>query len=677
MNLTAPVMGVLLAIAAAPAAAQVQTGSILVRALDEQGAVVPGVLVSISSPILPQDVTGTTDSSGIYRIPGLAVGIYTVTTTLTGFQTVIRQDVIVVQGQTVSLDIPMKVSAVSESVTVTGQSPVVDTKTVGSNTNIDRVLLDSTPGGKDIWNMLEYKAPGIVVESPDVGGNQGGLQRSMAARGTPNAQNTQLLNGVNVNDPAAQGFAMSYYIPTVFENVEVSTGSQDITVGTGGILINMVTKSGTNRFAGGALQTYQSKDTQADNIDERLKTFGIRPNANATDIITNSNFQAGGPLLRNKVFYFGSANYQATHVSVVGFPAPVPYSFVPTPLAGTSQQDTTDIVAGEGKLTYQLTPSKRFEGYLSRQRYDKPNRGATNLTTQESNSKELDTFFIAQLAYNRVMSDRMFVDSKISYNNTHFPLSQKTDMQPLNDNTSNVLYRNRNSTALMFRRRAQIVANMQYFVPELLGGRHEFKVGFDNGYTPEDVNTTRVDDVNLTMLSSPAVRANTVTIFNSPLHVERAVMSTAVYGQDAYSVGRLTVIGGLRWERIEGYLPAQVTPPSRYFPEGLVFKGVSINNVIQDYTVQKSFPAVRQDPLWHDFGPRVSATYDLTGRGKAVLKASWGKYLDQINTGTPPNPNANINQAYGWNDLNGDFLFQPGNATLCLLQQPCCLLVML
>src|SRR5439155_21538990 len=186
---------------------------------------------------------------------------------------------------------------------------------------------------------------------------------------------------------------------------------------------------------------------------------------------------------------------QPTHVSVVVIPAAEPYAFGPTPLANTSDQDTTDMLAGEGKVTYQLNGANRFEGYLSRQRYDKPNRGASNTTTQESDSKELDTFVIAQVAYNRVVNDRMFVDSKISYNNTHFPLSQKTDLQPLTDNTSGVLYRNRTSTALMFRRRAQIISNFQYYLPQLLGGRHEFKAGFDNGYTPEDVDTTRVDNV--------------------------------------------------------------------------------------------------------------------------------------------------------------------------------------
>src|SRR5215472_18021287 len=122
----------------------------------------------------------------------------------------------------------MKLGTMSEEVTVKGESPIVDTRTVGSKTNIDSTILDTTPGGKDIWNIVEYKATGVVVETPDVGGNQGGLQRSMSARGVPNAQNTQLLNGVNVNDPAAQGFSMNYYVPTVFENVEVSTGAQDI-----------------------------------------------------------------------------------------------------------------------------------------------------------------------------------------------------------------------------------------------------------------------------------------------------------------------------------------------------------------------------------------------------------------------------------------------------------------
>jgi Carboxypeptidase regulatory-like domain/TonB-dependent Receptor Plug Domain len=658
--------------AVAPAAAQVQTGSVYVRVVDDQGAVVPGVTITISSPVLPRDHVGVTDASGVFQVPGLSVGIYTVRGALQGFQTVNRADIVVRQGQTANVEIAMKVSGLSEEVTVRGESPVVDTKTVGAQVNIDTNLIEKAPGGRDIWNVIEYKAPGVVVESPDVGGNQGGLQRSLSARGTPNAQNTQVLNGVNVNDPAAQGFAMYYYVPTTLENIQVSTGGQDIAVGTGGVFINMVTKSGTNRFTGMALQTYQGAPTQSSNIDEPLLQAGLRPDANSTELLTNTNVQAGGPLLRNKLFYFGTFNYQATHVNVPNFPAVIP-SYIPSPLADTSDQDTTDIIAGEGKISYQPDGRNRFEGFIAKQRYDKPNRGAGGTVTvlnanvlagtQDSDSKELDTFFIAQLAYNRVMSDRMFIDSKISYNNTHFPLFQKTDLQPLSDTSTAVLFRNRQSSQIMFRRRIQFVANWQYFLPELLGGRHEFKAGIDNGHTPEDVDTLRIGEVNLSHSSLPTPRAGQVQIFNTPLHQERAVTSTALYAQDAYSIGRLTLTGGIRWERIEGYLPAQQAPPSEYFPEGLVFEDVSINGVVQDFTVRKSFDAVKENPLWYNWGPRVSATYDIRGNGKTVARVSYGKYLDQINTGTPPNPNANINQAYAWNDLNGDLIFQKGNAT--------------
>jgi hypothetical protein len=505
--------------AAAPAVAQVQTGSLSIKAVDEQGAVMPGASITLTSPALPREVSGTTDAGGVYQVPGLPLGTYTVKIALQGFQSVIREDVIIRQGQTANVEIGMKVGTLSEAVTVKGESPVVDTKAVGSKVNIDNALLETTPGGRDIWNVIEYKAPGVVVESPDVGGNQGGLQRSLSARGTPNAQNTQVLNGVNVNDPAAQGFAMYYYVPTTLENIQVSTGAQDIAVGTGGVFINMVTKSGTNRFSGMALQTYQSKRTQSSNIDDELLQAGFRPNANSSDLITNTNVQAGGPLMRNKLFYFGSFNYQSTQVKVPLFPAVVP-SYIPSPLAGTSNADTTEILAGEGKLSYQLNGSNRFEGFLSKQRYDKPNRGAGAgnpiAGTQDSDSKELDTFLIAQLSHNVTLSDRMFLDSKVSYNNTHFPLLQKTDLQPLTDQTTNVLFRNRASSQIMYRRRLQVVSNWQYYLPEFTGGRHEFKVGFDNGYTPEDVDTTRIDNVNVSFRSLPTRRPTTVQIFNTP-----------------------------------------------------------------------------------------------------------------------------------------------------------------
>lgn len=679
MNRRSAVVTILFALAliagVLPAAAQVQRGSILVKAMDPDGGVLPGVTVTITSPILPGAIVGQTDSGGTYRSPTLAVGTYTVKLTLQGFQTFNRENVVVTQNQTVSLDLNMKIGAMKDEVTVTAESPIVDTKSTSVAVNIDKKILETTPGGKDIWSLLEYKAPGVVFDTPDVGGNQAGLQRSLTSRGTPNAQNTQLLNGVNVNDPAAQGFSMNYYVPTTFENIQVQTGSQDITVGTAGVVINMVSKSGSNRYMFQELETCQGHcgffSTQSHNVDSTLFNEGIRSNANAIDYITNSNVQSGGPILRNKLFYFGSFNYQPTHVNVVGFPALGP-SYLPSPLAGTSQEDTTDILAGEGKLTYQLNSKNRFEGYLSKQRYDKPNRGSSNANTQDSDLKELDTFVIAQASWNLVLNDKSFLDTRVSYNNTHFPLFQKTDLQSLLDNTTNIRYLNQPTTQLMFRRRLEVVSNWQYFVPNFLGGRHEFKAGVDNGYTPEDVTQDRVGDVNLTFTSSNGA-AQRVTLFNSPINLKRAVNTTALYAQDSYSLKRLTVIGGIRWERVEGFLPAQSHDPnSQFFAPGTTFNSQTFTytlpngqatSVTGPYTVPQNFDPVTNDPLWYNSAGRFSATYDLTGRGKTVAKVSVGKYLDQIGTGTPPNPNGTISQQYAWNDLNGDYQFQPGTLT--------------
>ena len=208
---------------AAPAAAQIQTGSVLVKVVDEQGSIVPGVTVSLTSSVMPRALVGVTDASGIYQVPGLALAPIRFGRCLQGFQTVIREDIVVRQGQTANIEIPMKVSTLAEEVTVRGESPVVDTKSANVNVSLDKNLLENTPGGKDIWNILEYKVPGVIFDAPDVGGNQAGLQRAFTARGTPNAQNTQLLNGVNVGDPAANGFSMNYYEPSSFDNILVST----------------------------------------------------------------------------------------------------------------------------------------------------------------------------------------------------------------------------------------------------------------------------------------------------------------------------------------------------------------------------------------------------------------------------------------------------------------------
>src|ERR687891_1552406 len=136
---------------AAPVLAQVQTGSILVRSSDEQGAVMPGVAITISSPVLVAGtMTGVTDAGGIYRFPSLVPGTYSVKLELSGFQTITRENIVVLVGQTTPVDFTMKVASVAENVTVTGASPTVDTTSANVNVNLSEQLLQGTPGGRDI-----------------------------------------------------------------------------------------------------------------------------------------------------------------------------------------------------------------------------------------------------------------------------------------------------------------------------------------------------------------------------------------------------------------------------------------------------------------------------------------------------------------------------------------------
>src|SRR4029078_12775837 len=205
------------------------------------------------------------DAGGAYRFPSLVPGTYSVRLELSGFQTLVREGIVVLVGQTTPIDASLKVATLAETVTVAGQSPTVDTTTANVNVNLGEALIQGTPGGRDIWALVEAKVPGLVMSRPDVGGTSGGLQGTFSARGTTSAQNTSFLNGVNVGDPAAIGAAGFYYDIDAFDDIQVSTGAHDITVPTSGVFLNMITKTGGNKWNGSATFTWLADSTQARN----------------------------------------------------------------------------------------------------------------------------------------------------------------------------------------------------------------------------------------------------------------------------------------------------------------------------------------------------------------------------------------------------------------------------
>ena len=488
-------VAVLLALAiAAPASAQVQTGSILVRAIDEQGAMMPGVTVTISSPVLVAgSMTGVTDAGGVYRFPSLVPGTYAIKMELAGFQTVNRENIIVLVGQTTPVEFAMKVASVAENVTVTGASPTVDTTSANVAVNLSAELIQGTPGGRDIWGLLEAKVPGLVMSRPDVGGTSGGLQGVFSARGTTSAQNTSFLNGVNVGDPAAIGAAGFYYDVGAFDDIQVSTGAHDITVPTSGVFLNMITKTGGNKWNGSSTVTWTGDKLQGRNdTDPTLQKYGFRPNSNTSDFVSDINFGAGGPLVQNKLRFFGSFRDWRVHTNV-----PVQLSQVVL--------DQTNITSGLGNVTWQANQNNRINGFYSRQRYSKPNRLLNNasVTVIDSTSDEEDMFDLAQGLWNSVLGKNFFIDARLGLNKILFPTYQNGgNQQSTTDKATGIVYGNFPTDTIRNRDRFQANTTGQYYVDQALGGRHEIKFGFDYSHAVTKNQNRRVDDVTTTYTSA-------------------------------------------------------------------------------------------------------------------------------------------------------------------------------
>jgi hypothetical protein len=490
-------------------------------------------------------------------------------------------------------------------------------------------LLQGTPGGRDVWSLVEYKVPGLVTNRPDVGGAAGGLQASFVARGTPSSQNVQFLNGVNITSPSAPGASNLYYDYDAFEEIQISTGAHDISVPSAGVFLNMVNKTGTDRFSGQAAVFWQADGTQGTNVDEGLSRFGLRGDAGAVDRVSDASFQLGGPVIKQKMRVFGSFRDWRVHVNVPGFP----------------EIESTDITTGHINASWQVNSNHRATGFVTRQSYRKPNRGASALLTPESTSNENNTFGLYQGLWNSVLGDRAFVDARISFNDLIFDLYQKGSEQSLRDLSTGILERSALTQSLNVRQRLQLNATFNYYVEEALGGRHDFRFGIDHSHSPASTQLTRIDDVNLTYRSQPTPTASTVQVFNSPVHTNQTVDVTTLFFQDSYVVKNLTVTGGVRFERLEAYLPEQQSPPSRWFPDA-----------------PRRFDPVRDVLNWKNAAPRFSMVYDLRGDGKTALKAAVGRYLYTVGTGEPNNvnPNFTFSETYVWNDLNGDLRFQPG-----------------
>src|SRR5262245_52971234 len=318
--LTRSVLAVLTLVATPPAFAQIQTGEIHGRVADASGAVLPGVSVTVKGRALIQPEVTITTETGAYSFPRLPVGAYNVRFELAGFRQLQQEGVQIQSGFSAQINAKLELSTVQETVNVTGASPVVDTKQTTTGATFTTEVLQGIPTARDPWVMLE-QTPGVVMSQQNVGGNKSGQQSAFTVHGTQQGNSIWNVDGVTITDMAATGSSSVYFDFDSFQEISFTTGGADASVQTGGVNLNFITRSGGNSARGSGRYFVSDNNFQSSNITPELKAQGAG-SGNPLKNIKDYGVEAGGPIVKNKAWFWGAYGKQDIEVGVIGFLKP-------------------------------------------------------------------------------------------------------------------------------------------------------------------------------------------------------------------------------------------------------------------------------------------------------------------------------------------------------------------
>ena len=611
--------------AAAPALAQSQqTGNIIGTVSDANGGVLPGVTVEVSGPSLIRSETAVTDEWGGYRFRALPIGVCRVTFALTGFGTTVRDGISVSADRTVSLDVTLGVAGVQESVVVSGEAPVVDVKSATASVNLDRRVIDDLPTSRDVWSLLQSQAPQVVTNREDVGGSESGLQATFSAHGSSLRQNTFLFNGINVTGVNSTGTTDLYFDYDSFEEIQISTAAHKAEVSTPGVYLNIVARSGADRWQGAAQNFYTGQDLQSENLNDELRRQGVT-RGQGIDWINSFSVQFGGPIIKERWRIYG--NYRDDRIKrfVVGFPL-TEDTFIKAPLVNSN---------------FQLNSRNRIDAVFTYNKYDKPRRNANALIPPETTWIEDNHATVWGVTWFSTLTNSTQLDVRVAHVGNVFQLLLQPEAQRANTvESSTGQQAGAAGRGLQNRHeRLQFSGSLTHYKARWLGGSHELKVGYDISRGPNQTYRNVFDDVNLTLTGGQPF---SVTLFQSPALPRELHWFLPFYAQDTYTSGRLSVGVGLRYEHYTGKVRDSEVEAGRFAPA-------------------RTF-AEKDGPTFDKLLPRLAVTFDMFGDARLALKASYGRYVHTA--GSPwfsPISEAELGGAtYRWSDRNGDFTYQEG-----------------
>jgi hypothetical protein len=627
---------------ALPASAQ-QTGTLTGVVHDPQGGVLPGVTVTVSGESLIGGSRNTvTGEAGSYQF-ALPPGTYTVGFELTGFAPLKREGIIVQVARTARVDIELGVGSLQETVTVSGASPVVDVSTTVSQTNIDKNLYEAIPTGRNPWVMAGL-VPGVVTGRLDVGGTEGAQQYNVEAFGSANSQKSFSIDGLKVNWAGGDGGAtMMYYGFEMYDEYNMQTASGTAESDVSGVYMNMVTKSGGNRFSSDHNFYFMNDALQGTNIDDDLRArLGLQPGqetgaaGNPIDISYDWSSTLGGPIQRDKVWFFGAIRWWRLDQFQIGAQN----------ADGSQAIDDNRIRNFVGKATWQTTPNIKTSFLFNKNINDRFHRRDAPYLFVEDKATVLQNQpaqnYVAQ--YNHVLGRRMVVDARFGRMWGIFPVRYQADVQPTDIAIRDVVRFTRINAAetqsLNPNGRYQGNFTGSYFLDSARAGSHDLKAGLQLSAERVEYERIRNGDIMLELQDGVPFQAQ---LSNTPINSDHRLSTWGVFFQDRWIFGRATINAGLRLDAVSAYLPAQTSPAGTYVEA-------------------RSFPKADVFDFGPNLAPRLGVSYDLFCNGRTAVKAYYGRFYNQFGSqiSEAANPNAIVNQSVVWTDRNGNVALDPG-----------------
>jgi carboxypeptidase family protein len=633
----------------------VASGTIHGTVRDQSGGVLPGVTATLTSPALQVgSLVQVTDAEGEYRFVDLPAGTYSLKFELPGFGTLVRQDLRLTVGFTARVDETLKVGAMEESVTVSGQSPVVDVTSTSASVAFTKEVLESVPRGRDLQNVLAM-APGVTQETMDVGGSTLAQRQDTASYGVE-AQPKLQYEGMNIAMGADQNTPI-YFIDNSLEEVQVRTSGNDAEVSTPGVSMVAIMKSGGNAFHGAYRASYQPGELQASNLNDSLRAQGIGAPPQLKKFYDFAG-DLGGRIVRDKLWFYGGYAKQTKSEGTLGFAAdPGPDGKY---LTGDEPQAyfESSLYQYSLKLSYQMSKNNRFVYAWQRGVKAQPQNGGGRFRPLEATRDYKNPTSIQKAEWQSTVTPRLLLnamggyagyitdyDAGRSYARSDAPSRQ--DLETTLFTGSHVQHQGKT------RDRYQAEASASFFPQRSLVGQHDFKTGVsiywdrtsDGWLNNLPGNYVLITD-KINGVSGTPFR---IRAYNTPVAPKDSEDIYGWYVKDSWRpTNKLTLNLGVRWEYQHSYLPEQDYDGARDFPT--VFPAKHVDKV----DVQTFNRVV----------PRLGVAYDLGG--KSVVKATWGlyNYILGDTYGDVFAATATANAVFLWHDLNGDKLWQPNETNL-------------